>query len=101
MGMPAIHIAGWEGQAEALRWLLEYRPDLRLKNKYGGDLMGTILHGLENCPSANTRNHIECVRLVLGAGSPLHRQDIKFCGVPAVQAFLEEWAEKHPECLID
>lgn len=49
MGIPAIHMAGWEGQADLVEWLLGFGPDLSMKNTYGGDLMGTILHGAENC----------------------------------------------------
>lgn len=100
MGLPAIHIAGWEGHADAVEWLLTLDPDLTRKNDYGGDLMGTIIHGAEFSPARASRDHLRCAALVLEAGAPLHRGDIDGTGVEAMAAFLEEWAEAHPERVV-
>lgn len=100
MGLPAIHIAGWEGHLDAVEWLLGFGPDLTARNRYGGDLMGTILHGLENNPRAAERDHMGCVKTVLAAGAPLHEVDADLCGVPGMKAFLEDWAEAHPERVV-
>ncbi len=94
--MDAIHIAGWEGHADAVEYLLTLGPDLERKNMYGGDLMGTVIHGAEFCPAKDRRDHLRCAELVLGAGSCLHAYDIKGCGVEALAAFLSEWAEANP-----
>ena len=96
MEMPAIHVAGWEGQADIVEYLLEFEPDLEAKNGYGGDLMGAIIHGAEYCPARERRDHIGCARIVLGAGAPLHGADVAHCGDPAMQEFLMDWAALNP-----
>ena len=100
MGMPAIHVAGWEGHADAVEFLLAFDPDLTMKNAYGGDLMGTILHGADFCPAAARRDHARCAELVLGAGAKLHRHDIEHCGVPDLKDWLSVWAEEHPDRVV-
>ena len=39
--------------------------------------------------------------LVLEAGAPLHRHDIDHCGVEEMVAFLEDWAEAHPDRVVE
>jgi hypothetical protein len=68
---------------------------------YGGDLMGTVIHGAEFCPSRERRDHLGCARLVLEAGSMLHRADIEETGAEPLAEFLSDWAEAHPECVIE
>jgi ankyrin repeat protein len=99
--MPAIHIAAWEGQAEIVEWLLGFDPDLDKKNMYGGDLMGTVIHGAEFCPSRERRDHLRCARLVLDAGSMLHRSDVEETGREDLAEMLTEWAEAHPDRMIE
>lgn len=100
MGMPAIHIAGWEGQAQAVAHLLTLSPDLSHRNAYGGDLMGTILHGAGNCPAAPRRDHVTCAALALGGGMPLHRYDIDHCGHAELRDWLTDWAQQHPDRVV-
>ncbi|MEO1677639.1 MAG: ankyrin repeat domain-containing protein [Pseudomonadota bacterium] len=99
--MPAIHIAAWEGQAEIVRWLLTYNPDLQHKNFYGGDLMGTVIHGAEFCPNRDRRDHLTAARLILDAGSRLHRSDVDGSGVEALADMLTDWAEAHPDRVVE
>lgn len=101
MGMPAIHVAGWEGHADAVAWLLTFAPDLAARNGYGGDLLGTIVHGSENCPARARRNHFECARLVLDAGSPIHRSELRLAADEAIAALLADWADRHPERVVE
>lgn len=100
MEMPAIHVAGWEGQADIVAYLLTQEPDLTLRNSYGGDLMSTIIHGAEFCPARATRDHLGCARAVLAAGAQLSVETIAQCGVPALQAELQAWAEAHPDAVV-
>lgn len=100
-GMPAIHIAAWEGHADAVAHLLHFDPDLRVKNMYGGDIMGTVIHGSEFCPARATRDHVACARLILDAGAVLHAYDVEGCGVEAMADMLEDWAEAHPDRVIN
>ena len=94
--MPAIHIAAWEGHADVVAFLLGHAPDLSHRNMYGGDLMGTVIHGAEFCPARDRRDHLGAARLIWEAGSPLHRHDISHCGVEDLAAQLTEWAEEAP-----
>lgn len=101
MGMTAIHVAGWEGRADAVEWLLTLDPDLKHKNDYGGDLLGTIIHGAEFCPKRAGRNHLECARLVLAKGAVLRQREIDLCGVEDMAELLSDWAEAHPDQVED
>lgn len=100
-GMPAIHIAGWEGHADAVAYLLRFGPDLERRNIYGGDLIGTVIHGAEFCPARARRDHVACARMVLEAGARPHRRDIEGCGVEAMAEVLSAWADVHPERVVD
>ena len=101
MGMPAIHIAGWEGHADAVEWLLNLDPDLTIKNGYGGDLLGTIIHGSEFCPARENRKHVACARMVLEKGAVLRRSEIEMCGVEEMVALLGDWADSHLEQVVE
>ncbi len=98
--MPAIHVAGWHGLAEAVEYLLGWNPDLEVKNMYGGDLMGTIIHGAEFCPDRDRRDYQRAALAALGAGSKLHQYDVDHCGVEDLASLLQDWAEAHPEQVI-
>ncbi|QDC08256.1 ankyrin repeat domain-containing protein [Oceanicola sp. D3] len=97
MGVPPVQIAGWEGLSEIMAFLLSLGPDLGHKNSYGGDLLGTILHGAANAPDRETRDHLGCVRLALDAGLPLYRGYLVFTGSEEIAGILAEYAEAHPE----
>lgn len=100
MGMPAIHVAGWQGHADSVAFLLGFAPDLTRKNDYGGDLMGTILHGASNCPAAPRRAHDRCAELALEAGAPLHRYDIDHCDAADLRDWLTNWAAENPDRVV-
>ena len=99
--MPAIHIAAWEGHADVVAFLLQHDPDLSHRNMYGGDLMGTVIHGAEFCPARDRRDHLGAARLIWEAGSLLHRHDITHCGVEELADHLTEWAEGAPDRVVN
>lgn len=101
MGMTPVMIAGWEGLPEALSYLLSQKPDLSHVNGYGGTLLGTILHGSENCPARDTRDHLACMRLVLEEGVALPRQAITFAGVAEMSDLLAGWAAERPGQVVE
>ena len=101
MQMTPLHLAGWEGLPDTMQWLLTFRPDLDHINGYGGDLLSTIIHGSENCPKRESRDHIACARLALEAGVTLGTRTIEFAGCENMYEFLSDWAGDHPEQVVD
>jgi ankyrin repeat protein len=91
MGLTPLHIAGWEGLPDHVGYLLTLNPDLALRNAYGGDALGTVVHGSEFCKQAPERDHITCARLLLEAGSPLRPEMAGNCGNEELAVFLESW----------
>ncbi|MEO1089778.1 MAG: ankyrin repeat domain-containing protein [Pseudomonadota bacterium] len=101
MGMPPLHLAGWAGLPRQVAWLLTLAPDLGHVNDYGGDIVGTIVHGSQNRLDVDERDHVTCARLALEAGAPLRRSDVVGAMNEAMAAFLDEWAETHPEQVVE
>lgn len=101
MDMPPLHLAGWAGLKEHVAWLLTLSPDLTHVNAYGGDIVGTIIHGSENRLDVEKRDHIDCARLVLQAGAPLRRSDLEGAMNEDMSAFLRDWAADHPDQVSD
>lgn len=101
MGMPPLHLAGWEGMPDVMSYFLNQKPDLHHTNTYGGTLLSTIIHGSENCPQKARRDHIECARMALDRGVALPRKAAQFATVPEMSAFLADWAETHPEQIVE
>ncbi len=91
MGLTPIHLAGWAGLPDQVEYLLTFAPDLNYRNFYGGDLLGTIIHGAENRLDSADRDHITCAKLVLEAGVELHQEVIDGTGDEKMEVFLESW----------
>ena len=100
MDLTPLHIAGWEGLPETMAWLLEFKPDLDHINGYGGDLLSTIIHGSENCPNRESRDHIACARLALEAGVALGTDTMAFAGEWKMAEFLVRWSSDHPDQVV-
>lgn len=96
MDLPPVHLAGWEGLPEVMRFFLDRRPDLSHVNGFGGSLLSTIMHGSENCPQRATRDHIACARMALEHGVALPKRAPDLAAQPDMAAFLADWAEDHP-----
>lgn len=101
MGMPPLHLAGWAGLPSQMEWLLTLSPDLSHVNDYGGDLVGTIVHGSENRLDVDKRNHAACARLALEAGAQLRRADLEGAMNEAVSEVLHDWAADHPSSVVE
>lgn len=89
MDMTALYVAGWEGLAERVGYLLGLSPDLTHKNAYGGDALDTVVHGSEFCPKALERDHIACAGMLIDAGAVIRQDYIDGCGNEAMVSFLE------------
>lgn len=101
MGMTPLHLAGWAGLRDHVAWLLTLEPDLSHVNDYGGDIVGTIVHGSENRLDVDERDHVGCARLVLEAGAGLRRSDLLGAMEENVSAFLLDWAADNPERIVE
>lgn len=95
-GITPVQAAGWEGLPEVLRYFLRLKPDLGHINAYGGTLLSTILHGADNNPNRDARDHVGCLELVLVEGVALPRRAIGFSGRRDITDFLTRWADTHP-----
>jgi Ankyrin repeats (3 copies) len=51
--MPPLHSAAWHGRLNAVRKLVERGADIHSVNRYGGDALGTTVHGSANCFDAD------------------------------------------------
>lgn len=100
MGMPPLHLAGWEGMADVMGYFLQLNPDLTHTNAYGGTLLSTIVHGSENCPQRHRRAHVECAQMALEQGVDLPEKAAAFATLPEMSAFLADWAEEHPDQVV-
>jgi len=100
MDMTPLHLAAWAGLPEHVAWLLTLSPDLTHVNGYGGDLLGTIIHGSENRLDTQVRDHVACARLSLEAGASLRQADLEAAMDERLVAFLQDWAEANPERVV-
>jgi Ankyrin repeats (3 copies) len=50
---PPLHWAAWRGRLDAVRRLVERGADIHWLNGYGGDALGTSIHGSANCFDAD------------------------------------------------
>jgi len=100
-GLTPVQLAGWEGLPEVVEYFLRLKPDLSHINSYGGTLLSTIIHGAENCPNRNSRDHLRCLELALKEGVALPQRAISLAGDEAVSNFLTSWAEAHPGQVVD
>ena len=95
-GITPVQTAGWEGLPEVMGYFLSLGPDLSHVNSYGGTLLSTIVHGSQNNDQADKRDHIGCARMALEHGVALPKRMPEQAGVPAMAAFLADWAQRHP-----
>lgn len=100
-GLTPVQLAGWEGLPDVMAYLFSLKPDLNHINGYGGTLLSTIIHGSENCPMRAERDHISCLRLALNEGIGLPRRAAELAGEEAIAAFLADWAQAHPEQIVE
>ncbi len=96
-GLTPVQAAGWQGLPEPMAYLLSLGPDLTHINGYGGTLLSTVIHGSENAPDRDRRDHVACARLALEAGVPLPRRASEAAMEEEMAEFLTDWAETHPE----
>jgi hypothetical protein len=100
MGMTPLHLAAWAGLPDQVAWLLGLDPDLGHVNGFGGDLIGSIVHGSENRLDVETRDHARCAQLALEAGARLSRVAVSRALNEEVAAVLADWAEGHPGAVV-
>ncbi|MCG7493866.1 ankyrin repeat domain-containing protein [Thalassobius sp. Cn5-15] len=96
-----LQIAAWEGIPDVMALFIECGADLTHVNGYGGTLLSTIVHGAEHCPARGARDHIACLELALAQGIDLPRQALEWPGQLAVTEFLRDWAEEHPQQVVE
>ncbi|MCR9203643.1 MAG: ankyrin repeat domain-containing protein [Halobacteriovoraceae bacterium] len=88
-GMIPLHSAGWWGNRDLVRFLLPL-SDIKVLNDYGGDALGTILHGSQFCPGKENGHYLECVKEALKAGATIKAELGHLeMGAPEIIEYLE------------
>lgn len=89
--MPPIHAAAWWGSPEVVGFYLSLEVDLETVNMFGGDALGTAIHGSTNCPGRDRGDYPACVAQLLDAGATIRpdRGHLEV-GSEEVTALLEE-----------
>lgn len=100
-GVSPVQTAGWHGLDDVMGYLLRLKPDLAHVNDFGGTLLGTILHGSENCADKAERDYIACLQPVLEEGVALPRGVWDRVADPEIATFLRAWAEDRPGQVVD
>ncbi|MEL6680676.1 MAG: ankyrin repeat domain-containing protein, partial [Pseudomonadota bacterium] len=91
MELTPLHIALWEGQVKTVAWLLDRNPDFAHRNAYGGDALGTLMHGADFAPKRSAQDHVACLALLRNAGVPFREKEVQETGSEEMLAALEEW----------
>lgn len=69
-GLTALQWASWHGNAEMVREILRYGPQLELKdNEHHISALGSALHGSENSWHRDTGDYADTVRALMEAGA--------------------------------
>ncbi|MBT6146481.1 MAG: hypothetical protein HOH74_13680, partial [Gemmatimonadetes bacterium] len=87
IGMPPLHSACYAGQLEAARLLVEHGAAPAMLNEYGGNALGTTIHGSTDCC------HPE------GGPGMLLPEEINHGDYPGLVAFLIEAGAPLPKCI--
>jgi ankyrin repeat protein len=88
--MTALQWAAWHGNAEMVREILRYHPEIELKdNDHGITALGSALHGSENGWHRETGDYVATVEALLDAGAkaPKVTEDLE-ASEPVLDALL-------------
>ena len=105
--IPPLHWAAWRGRFEATRALIDRGADIHQLNGYGGDALGTTIHGSFNCfdpeggpgmklpDEAMRGDYAAIVELLIARGAKLPQQI--WGGSDGVQNVLRRHAVPDPD----
>jgi hypothetical protein len=68
-GLTALGWASWHGNAEMVREILRYHPQLEHRDSHEQNVLGAALHGSENSWHRDTGDYAGTVEALLGAGA--------------------------------
>ncbi|MDR3703181.1 MAG: ankyrin repeat domain-containing protein [Candidatus Sulfopaludibacter sp.] len=94
-GLTALQWASWHGNAEMVREVLRYRPQLELKdNEHRISALGSALHGSENSWHRDTGDYADTVRALLEAGATAPKLTSDLEASEEVREVLREYEER-------
>ena len=89
-GMPPVHAAAWWGHAETVAMYIGRGARLDGINDFGGDALGTAVHGSANCLGRRDGDYERTVRALLDGGAAIRPEAGHLeMGSEAVTAMLE------------
>jgi len=68
---PPIHSGAWWGHPEIVDLYIRAGAKLDLINMFGGDTLGTAIHGSSHCPARENGDYIAVVTALLDAGATI------------------------------
>lgn len=68
-GLPPLHHACWWGQAAIVAYLCQQGISLTYINQYGGDALGTAIHGSSHCPARSKGDYKTVIASLLAHGA--------------------------------
>ncbi len=93
-GLTALQWASWHGNAEMVREILRYGPQLELKdNEHHISALGSALHGSENSWHRDTGDYADTVRALVEAGATAPKLTDDLEASEEVREVLREYEE--------
>jgi ankyrin repeat protein len=92
--MTPLQWASWHGNAEMVREILRYHPQLELGCQHGITALGSVLHGSENGWHRDTGDYVAAVEALLDAGAKAPKITDDLEGSEAVRNAIKRYEER-------
>lgn len=77
--LPPLHAAAWAGLPKSLEVMLAVDQDLDRKNGYGGNVIDSLFHGINNAPASAAQDYLSCTKMLISRGARITQGMLDFC----------------------